>query len=467
MAKNIRRNNKISAPLTFKANIPKEILSQQKYANMLNAYREYGRNSAYLYDTNILKSLQSLKSDDSVSEKFKSRLLLDNDNSYFISRVEDSKNNRDSRKNDFNFNVINAMLMASPDEETTKMQLLTPRRQNGKTYGIPLHYANAKIANLLLCSSPDDDTLKKQLLFRDEKGNIPFANADDETRIVMLEACDNETKIKLLSDPSVIFKNGDFSVSTITDAKSILDSDDFPKARLAMIQAQDPKNGRNVLHSTNNNLEALIKICSRHPELFKTLLLQEDSEGKIPTETQLKSNRENSLMLLEASPDDETFYSQLFHENDGKLLIDGLKEDCYFPIVNSSCNVDRTIQKTMFYDNGKDKLPFIANLSSTKIVNILNKLSNPDIKKEILLAYYAVDENSGKYITADIIQHTLHSDKYKEYIANNVLETIQADSTTYNEALDLIKLYKPCVDEISKETFEAIENYILENDLAE
>ena len=178
------RNNKIqnqprlkpmaSDCVSFGANIPEKLKTESKYRYLTGTVLS----SDPKHSKKILEEYQNLKDDDSISDETKSKILLDPKNTSktgqnFCYHVCQSKYGVELQ-----YEIVKAMLEASPNDETTKKLLLSIRK--GYDDCPVMWLAGAKERKLLFEFAPDEQTVLDMIaLANNYSGNL-FHNCKPE-----------------------------------------------------------------------------------------------------------------------------------------------------------------------------------------------------------------------------------------------------------------------------------------------
>ena len=473
------RNNKIqnqprlkpmaSDSISFSAKIPENIQAELKYKTLRECKDGYGNNIAVSQDSKVLELLQQLKDDTSVSPEFKARILLQNpDDSIgnpLYERIDRSKMGNITGM--YDYKVAKALIEAAPDVETTKKQLLTPETR------IPLFNADKNGARLLLGASPDDETLRAQIFAKDSRGLRAFWLADKETQEVILSYCDKETRRELLANPKDVIR-----VFHENKLEQLLALAEDEETKLLMLQASE--HGENLLHkSSADNVYYFAQELEEHPEVLKKLLLQKDCLGRIPM-SYCHGKLAKAAVLFEISPDDETKKAQLLAkpgysgENLAYLAMvsedrrdNPLKNYLYYLMASPD---DETLIGQLNARTDYNKTPLKSKLIYRDYVKILEKLENIETKKQLLLGTWVQEkESGGRKIEVECSidgklkkPNGVGSGLLIESFGNSLLEIIADDSTTEEEALELIGRYKDLTSSATKEYLTQLEKYFTE-----
>ncbi len=466
----IRYNSGVDS-VSFGAKIPDSINAELKYKPLTEKVDRWGgtglRSS---HDERILNLLYDLRYDEKVSDDFKSKLLLGDNNAEFESRIQ----NAGDDENDFNFRVAKAMIEASPNVETTKKQLLTERaRSSYASPQIPLEVAGPKAAKMLLEASPDEETLRSQL-YHKRRGVIPFEEKNEAKKIAMLQALSYDMQREMLLNPRVVF-NGE-----IQTLQRIAPDD---KTRSDILQVRSG-GGSCLLHGcTKGDAELVLDQIKNQPEKVKAMLLEENSGGNIPIVT---SSLDAADVLLNASPDDETLARQLTAKNrDGLTILARAANKTDNPYEKPKTRIhylmlspdDETLMTQLFsnYDTYY-KNPVADNLYEGDFIKVLNKLQSPEAKKAFLnktwtrRTKYNDIWNNWKKETASmpkLICERIGDNTNREELGNILLDVVRDDTTTNEEALQLIQNYRPCLTPATREYFDKIHSYLSEQGQAE
>ena len=481
------RNNKIqnqpklrpmaSDSISFSAKIPENIQAELRY----NALQETtnGRDTAISAskDPKIVELLQKLRKDTTISSGFKRKILLQKPNGLIynplVMRIQESACNSQNMsllQKNTDYQVAKALLEASPDVETTRQLLLTPNRDE-----IPLFGAGKDEAKLLLAASPDKETLRAQVFARNKYGERAIEVADKTTRKVILSFCDKQMKKELLTNPADvkrIFMDGKI--------EELLALAGDKETRLQILQSSE--NGVNLLHRSGGDYVKYFALkLRRHPEILKKLLLQKDECGRLPMDW-CNSDLNVANDLFEISPDKETRRAQLLAhpgQYGERLVVLSEKYDLeefnplQKPIYYLKASPD---DKTLF--SQLDSVvhyracskPIKSCLGYCEYTEVLQTFKSVQNKKKFLLDTWQETEPSMygpmpcMNSVAQKMKKLYDSCYYKngeevEKFGKILIEIINDDSTTEQEALELIELYKDSVSSATREYLSQLVGY--------
>lgn len=464
------KNNRVQrlAPMacdsvSFSAKIPANLNAELKYKSL-----QEQDNTGYLKikvseDPEIVKLLQELKEDTAVSPEFKTKILLQDPNGKeynpLVSRI--SKCGKDDV---INYEVAKALIEASPDIETTKRQLLTP------IDSIPLFHADAKGAKLLLSASPDRETLRAQVLAKDSSGRKAIWGRSQTKRDTIWSFCDKELKKELLTQPEDIFN------AYYNDGLKVrLNRAEDEETKLQMLQATN-EHGYNLFHIVRGEefLKYLAEQLKDHPEVLKKLLLQRGSDGKLPMDRSW-GNYDRAAALFELSPDDETRKAQLLAKpgdyDDSLVVLCKCRNLDPMYYLKASPD-DETLIKQLNSGKHGDRYDIIrGQLDYSECTEVLQTFKNVENKKEFLLGTWKEYEHTSarypKKVTlsqAQVIEKSYnerfaHRFDEVEKFSNALIEIIGDDSTTEEEAIKLIELYKGCTSKVTQNYLTQLEEY--------
>ena len=463
--------------ISFSAKIPPRIKAELKYQPLTRRDME-GKSNQLYSSTNpeVITLLEQLKDDKDVTDEFKEKIIRgDSEREYPLSiRIQLAK--RDDVKTKFNLQVANALLNASPNDEVKKKQLLTPSIFADKK--IPLHYAKSiDVAQFLLDASPDEETKNAQLLAKDKEGNTPLFTINNRSvREYLLNSCSYEMQRKQLISASNLFSK----INSYTRYKEIdedLSLAPDEKTRLDMLKVTDTS-GQNLFHHASvDRAKYLLNKFEGYPNDLKEALLRKDNKGYIPITTCFS---DAASILLKASPDDETLKAQLLARNrHGERLISIDKNNMMNYLMMSPD--DETLLEQLFERISTDKqlMPIIETLDTKNLISIIDKLKSNSAKCKLLLSRWSIIENrfdkenstTQKSIDINLQKQLISPYGYnrfeKEYlsetIADILFEVIQDDTTSNQEAIDLMYRYYNIVTEEKRAYFDEIIEYLRQN----
>ena len=472
----INNNIVIKDTISFSAKIPPRIKAELKYQALTRRDIE-GRSNQLYSSTNpeVITLLEELKDDKDVTDEFKEKIIRgDSEREYPLSiRIQLAK--RDDEKTKFNLQVASALLNASPNDEVKKKQLLTPSIFADKK--IPLHHAKSvDVAKFLLDASPDEETRNAQLLAKDKEGNTPIFSINNRAvREYLLNSCSYEIQRKQLISASNLF--GKMAHGRYKEIDEDLSLAPDEKTRLDMLKATDTS-GKNVFHHASvDRAKYLLNKFEGHPNDLKEALLRKDNKGHIPITTCFP---DAAPLLLKAAPDSETIKAQLLARNSqGERLISIDKQNMMNYLMMSPD--DETLLEQLFERITQDKqiVPVIETLDTKNLINIIDKLKSNSAKCKLLLSRWSIIENrfdkenstTQKSIDINLQKQLISPYGYnrfeKEYlsetIADILFEVIQDDTTSNQEAIDLMYRYYNIVTEEKRAYFDEIIEYLQQN----
>ncbi len=461
------RYNKGFDSVSFGARIPDGINAELKYKPLTEIVDRWDGTGLSSSDSErVLDLLYDLRYDENVSNDFKSKLLLDDNNEAFAARIHSAKDD----ENDFNFKVAKAMIEASPDIETTRKQLLTECSQSLYYNEIPLESACPKAAKMLLEASPDEETLRRQLYHRSYSTmnyrTIPFAKANSEKKKAMLQALDYDMQREMLLNPEVVFSG---RVQTL---QSMAPDD---KTRLDILQVKE-RNGNCLLHEcTKDDAELILNQINEQPEKVKAMLLTKNNKGYIPIAV---SSCYKADVLLNASPDDETLAKQLTAQDESGMTIVGravnkVKDPSKVSEIRMHYLMlspdDETLMTQLFSPGSSYyESPIADDLYEEDFIKVLNKFRSPEEKKAFLNkkwtrktsdnALYCINRKKETVNMCDHIRKRIGSSINREKLGDILLDVVRDDSTTNEEALQLIQDYKDCLTPNTRAYFDKIQS---------
>jgi len=246
------------------------------------------------------------------------------------------------------------------------------------------------------------------------------------------------------------------------------------------IQAIDPGNGNNFLHysKTREDVDFVAKKLGIRKGVLKKMLLQENKYGNIPIST---ANLEAAKRMIELSPDKKTLKKQLLARApyNNPMMVARKENDDFREYLFMSPD-DETFMKQLYAERESaiSYAPVIEHLSFGSITDVLNKIKSVQLKKEILFSSWKYHVKGGFLNPIEYEHNVVTSirESLNTSIRNFGTRSIEADcakfgkvlvqiirdsSTTDEEAIKLIQMYKEFTDSQTYECLEKIAQRIL------
>lgn len=475
-----------SDSISFSAKIPENIKAEIKYGKLVDKEGE-GIKISHSDEPEILDLVVELKDDEKVSDKKKAKLLLSTLPKYpevtaFYQRAKRTKyKSRTDEQKEFDRSVVKAMLDAAPSDEVKNKMLFT--HSGSEYYGyLPIHVCDFETMKLLLDASCDESVRQKQLTTPDEykygKKNVFWHNIKNpEVLKYILESCDEELQKKLVWDSKQVadyyYEKEDFNMEKFAE---ILEA--FPKEETAIDMLVENTEYLHKNPDRKNVLDFYIKKFENYPAEFKKILL---TKGGWNNTILIKKceKPESCKKLILASPDEETRRTQLFEskifELDFKNAVDYLfmapTEKDFRLLLGKTISAKEAVRYKY-----SDNFPIIGLLSFDQHLDVIGRLKTAADKKAYLLMDWQEPHRDtfgdlrGEITTTmdEEIKRGTNTSSFdvsaerKEAITKILLDVIEDDSTTSEEALELINKYIETISDSQKEAFKEMQEYFKE-----